>query len=384
MTSLKSKTWITIFMFLIIISLGICGILVCYVDPYFHYHKPYTEKFFYTLNNERSQNDGISKNFEYEGLITGTSMCENFKTSDAEMFFGTKFIKVPYSGGTYKEIDDNIETALESNNKLQIVIRGLDMGKIIENKDAMRNDLGEYPTYLYDNNPFNDVKYLFNKGVILKIIPMIKNNLLNKDSGMTTFDAYANWMKSYQFGVYSKLFFPNGVNITNDIPEQRELTDDEKRMVEENIDENVIKTAKNHPEVDFYYFFTPYSALYWKKLIEAGTYERQIQAEEIAIEKMLEVENIKLFSINNRYDLTTDLNNYKDSTHYGEWINSLLIRYMHDGKFQLTKGNYKEYLADEELFYKSFDYYTEFSNQEDYVDDYYAAEVLKDEIYGGL
>ena len=185
---MKSKTWITIFMFLIIISLGICGIMVCYVDPYFHYHKPYTEKFFYTLNNERSQNDGISKNFDYEGLITGTSMCENFKTSEAETLFGVKFIKVPYSGGSYKEINDNIETALESNNKLQIVIRSLDMGKIIENKDAMRYDLGEYPTYLYDNNPFNDVKYLFNKGVIKRLISVMNNYLSKGDSGITTFD----------------------------------------------------------------------------------------------------------------------------------------------------------------------------------------------------
>ena len=381
---MKSKTWIVLFFILITIPLCIFAILIYHVDPYFHYHKPYTDKYYYTLDNERSQNDGILKHFEYEGVITGTSMCENFKSSEAEKLFGIKFIKICYSGGTYKEINDTVEKAINSNTNTKIVIRGLDTGKYIEDKDAMRNDLGEYPTYLYDDNPFNDVKYLFNKGVLLRVSPMINTHDVGKTSGITSFDDYANWMKSYQFGVHSKLLYPNGINMSNDNPEQIDLTEDEKRMVEENVEENLVKIAQNNPDIVFYYFITPYSAAWWKIQLDKGDYEKYIQAERVVIEKCLEVDNIKLFSINNRYDLTTDLNNYKDSHHYGEWINSLLLRYMRDGKYQITKDNYEEYLAHEEAFYKNFDYYTEFTNQEDYEDDYYAAELLRDEIYGGL
>ncbi|MFR4763044.1 MAG: hypothetical protein ACLT9V_00610, partial [Anaerococcus obesiensis] len=70
------------------------------------------------------------------------------------------------SGGTYKEINDNLVFALENNPKLKTIVRSLDYSKIFDDKDLMRTDLGEYPTYLYDSNPVNDVRYLFNKDVV--------------------------------------------------------------------------------------------------------------------------------------------------------------------------------------------------------------------------
>ena len=80
---------------------------------------------FELLNNERSQNNGISKHFNYDALITGTSMTENFKCSEMDSIFGTNSIKVPFSGGTYKEINDNVRVGLKNNSELRIVVWGL-------------------------------------------------------------------------------------------------------------------------------------------------------------------------------------------------------------------------------------------------------------------
>lgn len=76
--------------FLLCVSciLGAMGICVLRVDPFIHYHKPLTNAYFYPLDNQRSQNDGILKHFEYNALITGTSMTENFKTSELDELFG--------------------------------------------------------------------------------------------------------------------------------------------------------------------------------------------------------------------------------------------------------------------------------------------------------
>lgn len=135
------------------------------VDPYFLSQAGYG-RYFYTLDNQRSQNDGICKHFDYDALVTGTSMTENFKISEVNALFGVNAIKVPYSGGTYKEINDSLVIAFQNNPNLKTVIRCLDYSKLLEEKDAMRNDLGKYPTYLYDSDPFNDVFYLFNKDVL--------------------------------------------------------------------------------------------------------------------------------------------------------------------------------------------------------------------------
>lgn len=96
------------------------------MGPFFHYHKPNTERYYYMLNNERSQNDGISKHFDYDALITETSMAQNFIASEMDKIFGTNSIKVCYSGGSYKEINDNLVVALKYNPDLKTIVRGLE------------------------------------------------------------------------------------------------------------------------------------------------------------------------------------------------------------------------------------------------------------------
>lgn len=71
---------------------------------------------------------------------------------------------------------------------------------------------------------------------------------------------------------------------------------------------------------------------------------------------ILGYDNIHLFSFNNFTEITTDLNNYKDVTHYGEWINSAILQYMKDGKGELTEYNYKKYIEEEYDFYSTFNY----------------------------
>ena len=81
---MKNKILIIEWFVTVIVILTIVGYAVYTVDPFIHYHKPYTDKYFYMLDNERSQNDGITKHFDYDAMITGTSMTENFKTTDMD------------------------------------------------------------------------------------------------------------------------------------------------------------------------------------------------------------------------------------------------------------------------------------------------------------
>ena len=374
----RPMLWLAGYFLLVFVALGLIATKTIYVDPFFHYHKPRTNEYFYILKNQRSQNNGIIKWFDYTGLITGTSMTENFKTSEAEALWGGTFIKVPFSGGSNKEINDNIEVALRYNPNLSIVIRGLDLTRFMDEKDAMRTDLGKYPTYLYDDDIFNDVQYVFNRDVFFsRVYPMIKaKNDPDFAAGITTFDQYSNWMSKYQFG--KNTLFPDGIT-AEEVWEPIHITEAEAKTTRENIEQNIVSLAYKYPNVVFNCFISPYSAQWWKESLENGTIYRQIEAAEIAAEEMLRCPNIHLFSINNRFDLTTDLNNYKDSIHYGEWINSLMLRYMHDDQYLLTTENYKEHFDEILQFYTTYDY-TQMNDQPDYEDDYYAASLLEKDI----
>ena len=375
------KLWIAGYFMIVIAALAFVAYKTLQIDPFFHYHAPNTADYFYLLNNERSQNNGIARHFDYEGIITGTSMTENFKASEAEDLWGRTFIKVPYSGGSYNEINMSLEAAVKYNPKLKVIIRGLDLEKFFDDKNQWRTDMGAYPTYLYDDYWYNDVEYVFNRSVLFsRLYPMMKEND-NPDfqSGITSFDEYANWMNNvnhYTFG--HKTLFPDGFT-TGKAKKPVKLTKKEKDVIRGNIRQNVIALAEQHPDIDYYYFFTPYGAAWWYFLLADGKLDRQIEAERIVIEEILKCDNIKLFSFNGLFDITTDLNNYKDYIHYGEWINSLMLHYMHDGKYQLTSDNYLDYLKEEKQFYKKADY-NQMTRQEDYEDDYYAAALLNKEI----
>ena len=378
----KMKLWVAGYLAIVLAALGVAGGLVYKVDPFFHYHAPDTETYYYRLNNERSQNNGISRNFDYDALITGTSMTENFTTTEMDALFGTHSIKVCYSGGTYREINDNLKIALASQPKLKTVVRCLDMEKFTQGKDEMRTDLGAYPTYLYDDNPFNDLKYVLNRNVIMeRVLPMIAETLhADFAPGMDSFDEYTRWENRFTYG--REAVFKDNRNRAQVSPDTH-LSDEERETIRENIEANVTDLARQYPDVTFYYFLSPYSAAWWRLTVERGQLLRQIEEEQYVIELVLECPNIRLHSFNNRTDITTDLNNYKDFTHYGGWVNSLILRWMRDGEYLLTKENYREYLEEEYAFYKNFDYDL-LNQQPDYAFDRYAAALLNPEATGAV
>ena len=346
------KKWVSIFIIellsIVILSISFCII----VDPFFHYHKPLPQ-LFYVLNNERYQNDGILRHFDYDAIITGTSMAENFKTSEFDELFNVNSIKVPFSGGTFKEINDNIATAFRTNHDVKYVIRSLDGYNILRDKDKMRNDLGQYPEYLYNDDWRDDIKYILNKDVVKSAVKTIKPLLKGKDGGITSFDEYANWNDDWKFG--AKYVLKKRTEYKK--PDKIEaLTEKDKELIKANIKQNVTDLAYAHPETTFYYFFPPYSVAYWGELYEKGEINKNIEVEQYAIELILECPNIKLFSFNTMADITTNLDNYKDAEHYGEWINSKILEFMKNNVGLLTKENYKKYIEDEKALYLNYPY----------------------------
>ena len=323
--------------------------ITIYIDPLFHYHKP-LENFSYPLNNERYQNDGITRNFEYDSIITGTSMTENFKTSEADAVFGANFIKVPFSGGRYQEIDKNLRRAYGAGKNVRYVIRCLDYSLLVQDKDAYKE--GTYPTYLYNDNPFDDAEYILSKSVLSgqtwNVISYTKAG-----NETTSFDDYANWNASYTFGAETVL---SGYTLGEKAESPQILSDGERRMILENIRQNVTDLADEHPETTFYLFFPPYSICYWDGLSNSGQVDWHIDAEQTAIEEILKHPNIRLYSFCDDFELVCNLDNYKDEAHYGEWVNSWMLEWMYDGKGLLTEENYETYLETIRNFYQSYDY----------------------------
>ena len=122
------------------------------------------------------------------------------------------------------------------------------------------------------------------------------------------------------------------------------------------LEQNVLSLAREFPDTTFLLFFSPYSIVYWDSLKQSGALEQHIEAEREAIEALTGQENIEMNSFSDFYELVFDLNNYKDTAHYGESVNGRMLEWMHEGEHRITKENYESYLKKIEEFYSSYDY----------------------------
>lgn len=329
----------------ILLLLGAATILI---DPFLHYHQP-LEQLEYPLKDERYCNDGIQRHYEYSAMITGTSMTQNFKASQLEELWGEQAIKTSFSGATFHEVKGAIERALSYQENLRMVIRSLDGNRIICPADE--DEYQGMPEYLYDDNPFNDVEYLFNKEVAAQALAVL--NYTRAGNQTPTMDEYGSWA---QYAAYGEEAVLRTVTELGDSWEETVLTDADRGMIRENVGENVLELALEHPDVTFYVFYPPYSIVYWRALTQTRQLEAQLEAEQLATEILLQADNIRIFAFADETEMVADLDNYMDSLHYGPWINEQILQWMYEGSHELNTENYEEYYQNIKEIYQNYPY----------------------------
>lgn len=349
--NMNYKKWTILTLSLFLFAVILVGSLNAFIDPFFHFRKP-MEFIHYRMYPERYQNDGIVKHWTYDALITGTCMAENFKTTEFDEAFFTSSVKVPFGGATYKEINQIIDTALGVNPDVRIVLRAVDTADFFDNKDAM--GYNAYPSYLYDDDPFNDVNYLFNKLALYYSLIDIAYTISNRKS--TSFDEYSRWYES-QLQSFGKDMVDSSYKrkIKNsDI--EHSFTFSDQKTVKENITQNILDTVRKYPDTEFYLFFSPYSIYYFDDLNQDGDLLRFLDAEKYVIELLLREKNIRLFSFFTNEKLICDLGNYKDLRHYSGNVNSWILDWIKDGRYEVTRDNYQDYCEKERDFLLNYDY----------------------------
>lgn len=330
---MTGKKWCILTLAILAALLILMGAATALIDPYFHYHAP-LPGLAYELSDERQRyiNDGISKHFEYDAMLTGTSMMENSRSSTFDELFGVKSVKVPYEGSSLKETDQNLCRAIEANPELKLVFRSLDYFLIIREKDEQLYPEDLYPRYLYDNNLFNDSSYIFNKTVLLEnTLPTIGRTL--RGEKMTSFDDYSLMDKSL-FGMTApeKGFNPPAQGGGG-------ATDELLQKVEGNIRQNVLETVQANPQIDFYFVISPYSVLYWDRLRAEGKVDEHLDCEQKAAELLVGEENVHIFSFYDCPEIIGALEHYMDECHYDEEILDMIFGYMASEEHRLTEEN---------------------------------------------
>lgn len=123
-----------------------------------------------------------------------------------------------------------------------------------------------------------------------------------------------------------------------------------------NLEQNILPFIQQNPDTTFYLFVPPYSILFWDMEHRKGETDALLYMLEDTAEQLLDYPNVKLFYYQNIEEIVTDLNNYKDYSHYSSDVNRYIVRSMREGTHQMTKENYRAEFQRMKDLAENFDY----------------------------
>lgn len=314
----------------LLITIALCMIavivLVVVADPFFHYHAPLNREGVH-LYNEVYQAPGVVAHFKYDTVMLGTSMTENFRTDWFEEY-GEHAVKVPYSGAKLANIQKLLDIVLNSGNEVKRVYIDLnDYQLSAADPDEL---FGGEPDYLYDNNLLTDVQYIFNKDVVLESIEDLRHYI--KHDGNEA-EAYT-WDDPQLFGKALVL-----EDISTEHTEQAWVNnDDDRKDLRNKAKANVkglVEIAKANPDVEFVFFYPPYSMAYWYEQKMENSVTDRLDMYLASVESLMDCNNIEVYFFMDDYDTIYNLDDYRDMCHYRQQINRIMLDEMHGEKYKV-------------------------------------------------
>ncbi len=316
----------------LILLMAVIGVVILF-DPFYQYHKP-LPGLKAVLTDKEYQCVGTLRNFDYNALIVGSSVCENYNDHWFDSGFGCKTIKAIRSYGATADLCYLLDIAYE-NHDLKYVFYNIDPSSLSASTVPTYVSTG-CPMYLYDKNYFNDYRYTLNKDVLMEKIPYMLAHSFTGDYDEG--DSY-NWAQWKQFnadmatGLYTRL---------STVQKMQPATVNSDQLAG-NI---ALLTAQveNHPETTFKFFFSPYSMLWWDNAYRSGERDAVIYNEKQAIAALLAYDNVEIYFYQDDRETITDLDNYMDMIHFSKDINYDVYDKLSKGEDRLTLDNYEKRL----------------------------------------
>ena len=310
---MSRRAWLKVTLPLLIASLALLSLLVIAVDPFQIYRL--STHFIPPIDNTTQvySNAGLVRNYAYDSAIVGTSVTENFRPSYMEERLGGRFIKLCTSAGTLYNHALLLRLAFQ-NHEMARVVYGLDVYSMVGAPDKTGSPV---PFYLYDDNPANDVAYWLNRSVLAGFLPRCLRTWGRRQDDSIR-DTMYSWAGRDEYGPVALY------NAQFTVPEQMLPAGAHLANGEANLKMHLLPFIEAHPETRFEVFFPPYSAAEWATMESRGTLEAVLALRSLAYDALSGYDNVTLYDFAAHADWVLDLSNYKDTTHYGAWINDAI------------------------------------------------------------
>ena len=318
------------------------------VDPYMKYRKNHSLKYLYEgstyYDEERYINPGIAKNISYNTAIVGTSMTENFDIEDVDSLLHVNSIKIPFSGGTAKELSTMLHYLI-AQQKAKTIIYDLDyfaFKGVDESAGAVYTE-PPFPNELYENDPLSNLKYLSSVRTFMQSLKVLNHTYFGKKH--RTFKEVYYWYDVCTFDEHEVMKLWKKKDSDKLLKLTYNQNEYKFKALKNNFDRYLLGYIKANPNIKFVVFLPPYSYLSWKIAQERGSLDSILQFKEHILRTLVQYQNVEIYDFQQE-PLTFNLDNFKDFFHYSDDINYLMLEKFSSKSDLITQQNLEQHLLD--------------------------------------
>ena len=364
---MNRKSSIKLFFILTLLISAFVTVVNFVVDPYQQYRKAKFYPVMFMNGTERYLNAGLAKTYPYDSVVIGSSMTQNFIVSEvAENLGFPDPIKLTTSGGNIFEEVTILKTAIATG-KVKNVLFGIDIMALPEAEAE-----NQLPLFLYDEDISNDYKYLFNldtfkRSILYPVLPL----LVSKDHPRRSYNLMYQWQHLFDesyFNAEKVIEIWRGIERSTDsenvdmlqhVGDKHGAYETDRRQslsnMKLNFDNLVLPVLRQHQNINYIFFFPPYSSLTYKTLEKDGSLADFVKIKKHIVERLSEFPNTRLYDFQAARDITHDLDNYMDLSHYHQKVNTWILEKIRDDAYRVTTDNVDAFaneLLDQTVNYK--------------------------------
>ena len=219
------------------------------------------------------------------------------------------------------------------------------------NDTAYAKNPSLFPIYLYDNTIYNDLPYLLNFDTLKRSISSLRESY-DANQISANFHNMYNWHTFYKTQFHEFYSIQDYLNLHNKfqkLSKQHQLKLQNKfrfEMLKNHFDTYTLSIVRNNPEIHFAIFYPPYSVLSYQLMHEQSYFKEVIKFKHYIHQQLSQYSNVSLYDFQVAQEITTELNHYKDISHYSEDINHWILLQIKKKNYLVTNENINKTLEE--------------------------------------
>ena len=324
--------------------------LICYiVDPFMQYRV--RDNTYYI--NARFACPGILKNGDYDAVVIGSSLVQNFNMQSFRDKLGVNAVKATEGGLSHIEMLELTEL-INRADRAETYYICISINAFAEEEDHAQRS---FPSYLMNDSLLDDYRYLLGYEAWMRYLPVDLALLACDALGIAlpdavneqrSIDKMEDFSRKYPCGAqYLIEDFPGVSHKPFDAVSSQRSQDALNGQIHRFFDRLPLREDK-----EYVFFFPPLSMLYWHSFKPSYT-DAMNQCKRTVVQRLSGYDNVTVYDFQCMPE-TADLDNYMDVSHYSPEINEKMIDCFASGEYTVTAETIGESIGRQQALIEAF------------------------------